>query len=62
MINKIIKWIKRNPCEECDYYKPNGICQSKKVITCGNHPYVNFIDRLFCEPYKAESEEANQAS
>ena len=55
-VKKLIKWFKRNPCKNCDYYKENNICQSKKVATCGCHPYVNWFDRLFCEPYKAESE------
>ena len=54
MIKKIIKWLKRNPCNECIYYKPNGVCQSKKCAS--NNPYVTKIDRLFCEPYKGEKE------
>ena len=63
MINKLIKWLKRKPCKECDYYcKENNVCQSKKVATCGNHPYVNLIDRLFCESYKAESEDQIDAT
>lgn len=54
---KIIERLKRNPCEECAYYhKENNVCQSKKVATCGAHPYVGLIDRMFCEPYKAKSE------
>lgn len=58
MIKQIINWLKRNPCKECIYYRAqNGTCQSKKVATCGTHPYVNWIDRLFCEPYKAELKE-----
>lgn len=59
-VKKLIKWFKRNPCKNCDYYnKVNNICQSKKVATCGCHSYVNWFDRLFCEPYtyKAESED-----
>lgn len=57
MIKKLIKWFKRNPCKTCVYYRQrNNVCQSKKVATCGCHPYVNWIDRLFCEPLK-ESEE-----
>ena len=53
----IAKLLKRNPCKECAYYhKENNVCQSKKVATCGLHPYVSLIDRMFCEPYKAESE------
>lgn len=54
-VKKLIKWFKRNPCKSCDYYKKNNICQSKKVATCGCHPYVNWFDRHFCEPYKIES-------
>lgn len=44
----------RNPCKECDYYHlENNTCQSKKVATMGSG-YVTFMDRLFCEPYKAD--------
>ena len=58
MIKKLIKWLKRNPCKNCDYYyKENNTCQSKKVATCGCHPYVNWFDRHFCEPYKEEGAE-----
>ena len=58
MITNLIKFIiKRNPCKNCDYYrKENNVCQSKKVATCGNHPYVTLFDRLSCEPYKAKQE------
>lgn len=60
MIYKLIQWFKRNACKECDYYcSKNNVCQSKKVATCGCHPYVNLTDRLFCKPYKAESEAEN---
>lgn len=49
---RLIEYLKRNPCKECDYYhERNNICQSKKVATCGTHPYINKIDRMFCEPY-----------
>lgn len=55
MIKKLIEWLKRNPCKNCEYYhKENNVCQSKKVATCGNHPYVNLADRLFCEPQESE--------
>lgn len=58
---KITKLLKRNPCKECAYYhKENNVCQSKKVTTCGANPYVTRFDRMFCEPYKAESEEQNE--
>ena len=58
MIKKLIQWFKRNACKDCDYYYPeNNVCQSKKCVTCGCHPYVNWFDRHFCQPYKAESEE-----
>lgn len=51
----IKEFLARDACSECDYYIPeNGICQSKKCCTSGNHPYVNWIDRKFCKPYKAE--------
>lgn len=61
MIYKLIQWFKRNPCKDCDYYHShNNICQSKKVSTCGCHPYVNWFDRHFCEAHKAESEAANE--
>jgi len=44
----MIKWLKRNPCKECIYYRPkDNICQSKKCASCGCHPYVSWIDRLF---------------
>lgn len=60
MIYKLIQWFKRNPCKDCDYYHSHSnICQSKKVSTCGCHPYVNWFDRLFCESHKAESEVDN---
>lgn len=61
MIHKLIRWFmknyKKNACKECDYYCADyNTCQSKKCATCGRHPYVNWFDRHFCEPYKAESE------
>ena len=50
---KIQEMLKRNPCKECLFYSEgNNVCQSKKVATAGVHPYVNFLDRFFCEPYK----------
>ena len=56
-IFNIFKLIKRNPCEECDYYNtpnnPKGYCQSKKVCNNG-YGKVIWIDRMFCEPYKAD--------
>lgn len=60
MIKKFIKWFKRNPCKNCDFYKENNICQAKKVTTCSCHPYVNWFDRHFCEPYRAENEGNNE--
>ena len=58
MINKIKKFLAKNVCSECDYYKSeNGVCQSKKCATCGCHPYVTWFDRKFCEPYKADRSE-----
>ena len=49
----IIERLKRNSCKECDYYcATNNICQSKKCTN--NNPYVNKIDRMFCEPYKVD--------
>lgn len=57
---KITERLKRNPCKECAYYhKENNVCQSKKVATCGANPYVSLRDRMFCKPYKAESEGQN---
>jgi len=54
MLYKLIQWFKRNACKDCDYYYPeNNVCQSKKCETCGCHPYVNWFDRHFCQPYKA---------
>lgn len=45
----------RNSCKECDFYHPtNNTCQSKKCCT-GGAGYVTFFDRLFCKPYKAET-------
>ena len=56
MIVKMIKikeLLTRNPCNECDYYhSENNTCQSKKLATCGNHPYINKFDKMFCEPYR----------
>ena len=52
MINKIKRLLSKNACRECDYYRENGVCQSKKVATSGCHPHVNWIDRHFCRPYK----------
>lgn len=50
---KLIQWFKRNACKDYDYYHPeNNICHSKKCETCGCHPYVNWFDRHFCQPYK----------
>ena len=55
MIHKIKEFLYKNACNECDYYrKNNNTCQSKKVQTCGCHPYVNWIDRHFCEPHNTE--------
>lgn len=55
MIYNLIQWFKRNPCKECDYYRPkNNICQSKKCATYGCYPHVDWIDRHFCQPYKTE--------
>jgi len=49
---------KKNACKECKYYHPeNKTCQIKKVTTCGNHPYVTWIDRLLCEPQKVREKE-----
>lgn len=57
MINKIKEFLSRNACIKCDYYNSvNGVCQSKKVQTCGCHPCINWFDRKFCTPYKTESE------
>lgn len=56
MTKKLIKWLKRNSCKNCDYYKKNNICQSKKVATCGCHPYANWFDRHFCTPHRAGME------
>lgn len=53
-MHKLIQWFKRDACKECDYYHAeNKVCQSKKCATCGCHPYVNWFDRHFCEPYKS---------
>lgn len=58
MIKKLIKWFKRNPCKECEFYHSKDIvCQSKKVATCGRHPYVDWFDRHLCQPYEPESED-----
>jgi hypothetical protein len=55
MINKIKGFLARNACDECDYYNPeNGVCQSKKIATCGCHPCVNWFDKHFCEPRKID--------
>ena len=52
VIMKLKEILKRNPCSECDYYiKENNTCQSKKCGT-GGDGRVDFIDKLFCEPYK----------
>ena len=53
MIKKLLSYLRRNPCTECNYYVPeHNICQSKKCATCGCHPHVTLFDRLFCEAYK----------
>lgn len=58
MIDKLIQWLNRNSCKKCDYYcAENNVCHSKKCATCDSHPYVNWFDRHFCEPYKLESED-----
>jgi len=55
-MSKLIQLFKKNACKDCGYYCPeNNVCQSKKCVTCGCHPYVNWFDRHFCQPYK-ESE------
>jgi len=54
----LIKWFKRNPCKECEFYhSKDNVCQSKKVATCGCHPYVDWFDRHLCQPYEPESED-----
>ena len=56
IINKISNLIKRNPCRECEFYsESNNVCNSKKCAT--TNPYVTRFDRMFCEPYKGESED-----
>jgi len=56
VIKEIIGFCKRNPCKKCKFYvSKNNTCQSKKCSS--NNTYVTKIDRLFCEAYKAESEE-----
>ena len=56
----IFKLLKRNQCKECDYYNtpnnPQGWCQSKKVCNNG-YGKVIWLDRMFCEPYKADKEQ-----
>lgn len=52
----MINILTRNPCKKCKFYvSVNNTCHSKKCSS--NNPYVIKIDRLFCETYKAESEE-----
>lgn len=54
-MNKLMSWLKKNACVNCDYYiKTNKTCQSKKCV--GVIPYVNWIDRHFCKPYKYSEE------
>lgn len=49
---KIFKWLKRNPCKECEYYHSgNNTCQSKKCATM-KAGYVSWFDKLLCKPYK----------
>lgn len=56
-----ISTFKRNVCKECDYYcSENNVCQSKKCETCGIHPYVNWFDRHFCQPYKRKVRMRNE--
>ena len=32
-MKKLLKWLKRNPCKECEYYHyGNNTCQSKKNV------------------------------
>ena len=58
MIKKLFKWLEKNSCIECEYYcKENNVCQSKKCATYGCNPYVNWFDKHFCKPYKAENED-----
>ncbi len=58
-MKNLFKWLKRNPCKECDFYVPcNNTCVSKKCNS--SDPYVRFFDRLFCEPYKCNKEVANR--
>lgn len=50
-MKKLLKWLKRNPCKECEYYhSENNTCQSKKCITM-KPGYVDWFDKLFCKPY-----------
>ena len=36
MIKKLIKWFKRNPCKECEFYhSKDNVCQSKKLQLVG---------------------------
>lgn len=60
-MKKLLKRLKRNPCKECEYYhSENNTCQSKKIATCGNHPYITWFDKLFCKPYKGEGDKQNE--
>ncbi len=55
-----MKLFKRNPCAECAFYiQENNTCQSKKVATYGRG-YITFFDRMFCEPYKPDTEQEKQ--
>ena len=56
---KLFDIFKRNPCKECvRYHNENNTCQSKKIYTCGTNPYVGFLDRMFCKPYRGNQNES----
>ena len=56
---KIIDRLKRNPCKDCKFYNSKyNTCQSKKSATY--NPYVNKLDKLFCEPYKEVKKNDNR--
>jgi hypothetical protein len=61
MVYRLVRWFNKNACRICSYYcTENNVCQSKKCATYGRNPYVNWFDRHFCKPYKAESGEVRQ--
>ena len=53
---RIIKRLKRNPCQKCDCYNAEfNICFLKHIENYGDDTdYVTIFDKMFCKPHNRE--------